>query len=123
MAAPTLEVIVRLKDEMSQQLKTLGNHIEANQQALRKGGMILAGFGAAGVAAMGLMVRAAQEDERSVRSLSQALAQVGVSYASVKGQIDANVNALARNLLAYSKRYTDQTAPRVAQMRHSLACG
>ena len=66
------------------------------QESLKKIGVVMAASGAAITAAMGLMGKAAIDEEININRLSKSLENVGVNYDSVKDSLEANFAAMQR---------------------------
>lgn len=83
-----LQVIIEAVDRASASIKTVGRTIEDHAKQIRQAGLLLAGFGAAGMAILGLTVKAAQEARTSINQLDAALRNAGTSYRDVGRAIE-----------------------------------
>ena len=94
--ANTLEIIVQARDEASAQLGRIQASVNAMSAGLKNAGMIMVGAGAAITAAMGLAVKAAEEERIGIARLGAQLKNVGVSYDQVRGSLEAVITATQR---------------------------
>ena len=93
MAEARLQVVLDLVDRVSGQLKGVTSELEKHSGQLKKAGAMALGFGAALTAGLTMAVKAAAEEEAGITRLSQALANVGVSYDQVKESLEATIVA------------------------------
>jgi membrane protein implicated in regulation of membrane protease activity len=73
--------------------KEFGKTLDKVQKDLSKAGKMMAGIGVAITAALGLSVKAAEEDRQSQARLAAVLDNVGVAYDNVSESLNANMDA------------------------------
>jgi len=88
MATPILEVIYRFRDEASKSLADAEKGVENMGKTYKVAGAIMLGAGAAIGASLALCVRAAGQEEDSIRMLTVAMKNVGLSYDEAKGSLE-----------------------------------
>ena len=96
MPDPRLEIIVTAVDQTAKAFQNIGRSLEAHRRQFRNAGLAMTGFAAAGVAAFGLTIKAAQEAQVTINQLSSALAKLGLSYEGLRGQIENTIKSLER---------------------------
>lgn len=96
MAEATLQVVLSVLDRSEASLSSFRARIKSLESDLRQTGITLAAIGGATTLAVSKFVGAAQEEERSIRSLDITLKNLGTSYAANEGQITATTAALMR---------------------------
>lgn len=100
MAEQELSLLISLKDEASAQLKQLNKEIESNAKTWRENfgairdqaqtaGIAMVAFGAAVTGAFLYAYKASEENRIATARLTNDLRNLGISYSSVKGEIDA----------------------------------
>lgn len=70
--------------------------MDSAMSSVREHKLLIGAFGAAIVGSLGLMVREAEAQRLSIAKLSLALENVGVSYAGVRKELEATMEATAR---------------------------
>jgi len=93
MATPILEVIYRFRDEASKSLADAEKGVENMGKTYKVAGAIMLGAGAAISASLALCVRAAGQEEDSIRMLTVAMKNVGLSYDEAKGSLEKWMDA------------------------------
>ncbi len=89
------EVLIeaKLRDQVSAEAQRMGQNVKNTTQDMQKGLVALSVAGAAAAASLGLMIKAAADEEAGIVRLSVALKNVGVSYDSVKGSLEGVIAA------------------------------
>jgi hypothetical protein len=97
MADANLNILLTLKDQASDALKTFNSQLEDNKKSLGDLSKMAAGAGASIMAAMGFAVNAAEQDREANARLSQSLKNIGVDYDTVKSSIDKVIDSQIRS--------------------------
>ena len=85
-----------VNNEIGQSTKSWKEKFGNISAEMTKVGGTLTGIGAAITAPLGLAVKAAEDERQAQALLAQQLQNVGVAYADVKDQIEANISATMR---------------------------
>src|SRR3990167_3083753 len=103
MAETLVELVARISTDATELKKGLAVAERGTEQSsrrmadsLKKVGMAMAGMGAAMTAALGLMGKAAIDEEINIKRLATTMDNVGVSYDKVKDSLEAVIAATQR---------------------------
>ncbi|MBM3131953.1 MAG: hypothetical protein FJZ95_02825 [Chloroflexi bacterium] len=103
MSERVLSIMLRAKDQATEELKKLNKTLEEHEKQLKdtslataefkKIGLGLIGFGAGIAASLGLAAKAYADEEKGIIQLSQALKNAGVDYDSVEESLNKFISA------------------------------
>lgn len=103
-----LELILQLRDEASAQLQQINSEIKASadswkskysaiEGSLKSAAMAFTAFGGSIMGALGMAYKAFEEDEQSLKKLTNTLKNAGVEYSSVQDEIEGVTEAMYEN--------------------------
>jgi predicted nuclease with TOPRIM domain len=88
MAQPTLEILLRLRDEASKGLADASKGIDNMGKTYKVAGALMVGAATAIAGTLALCVNAAGQEEKSINLLTVAMRNVGLSYNEVRGSLE-----------------------------------
>ncbi len=96
MANNDVSIVVSARDEASATIRAIRDQFEASTKDLKTMGVTMLATGAVITGALGLALKAAEEERVGIARLDNQLKNVGVSYNDVKGSLEAVITATQR---------------------------
>jgi hypothetical protein len=94
MAKSMVEIVIDAKDQFSGVMNKANSRMKDISASARKAGLVLGAMGGAGIIAGKNFIDAALEQQKALKTLSAVVEHTGVSFASVREEIEATTAAI-----------------------------